>query len=167
MNEIFKKIINSHKNDVRTVIKNITGSQNDDLEQEVYIKAWKNIDDYKHKGKFKQWICTISANISRDYLKSKTYKQTKFHDNSEDAVLNISDNTPPDARIYSIERQKTIWKAINELPKKNKEVIILFDMEEMTYEEISKKINCPVGTVKSRLYNARKKLAESLKDLIQ
>jgi len=167
MNDIFKKIIRHHGQDVRRVIKKITGSHNEDLEQEVYVKAFKSIDKYEHKGKFKQWICTISANISRDYLKSKSFRQSQLQDCSEDAILTATSNKQPEVQIASIERQKTIWEAINSLPKKNKEVIILFDMEEMSYEEISKKLNCPVGTVKSRLFNARKKLSESLKELIQ
>ena len=64
------------------------------------------------------------------------------------------------------QRQKIILNAIETLPPKQKEVIVLFDMYGLSYEQIAQKINCPQGTVKSRIYNARKQLAEDLKDLL-
>ena len=65
-----------------------------------------------------------------------------------------------------LKRQKRITKAINELKSKFKEVIIMYEIEGKSYEEISNKLNCPVGTIKSRLYNAKKELYEKLKDLV-
>ena len=66
--------IKENQKHVKAVIKKLTGSENEDLEQEVYIKAWQNMGNYKDEGKFKQWICTITANICRDWFRSKSYK---------------------------------------------------------------------------------------------
>ena len=69
-----KDIIANHGSTVKSIIKRITNEQNEDLEQEVYTRVWKNSDKYKEKGMLKAWIRTISANISKDYLKSSQKK---------------------------------------------------------------------------------------------
>lgn len=65
-----KEIISNHGSTVRNIIKRITNEHNEDLEQEIYTKIWKNSDKYQEKGSIQAWIRTISANLSKDYLKS-------------------------------------------------------------------------------------------------
>ena len=72
----------------------------------------------------------------------------------------------PELRLIKNERQKRIMDAINHLKPKFKEVIIYSEIYGYTYEDCAKKFNCPVGTIKSRIYNAKKELAEQLKDLL-
>lgn len=162
-----KEIIDTHGAAVRNIIKRITNEQNEDLEQEVYCKVWKNSEKYEEKGTFGAWIKTISANLSKDYLKSS---QKKLSDNStcdENVLLFVKSNKEtPEENLLKLERQKTITDAINKLKPKFKEVVMLYEIENKSYEEISQKLNCPIGTVKSRLYNAKKELALTLKDLI-
>lgn len=162
-----KEIINSHGTVVRNIIKRITNEQNEDLEQEVYYKVWKNSEKYEEKGTFGAWIRTVSANLAKDYLKSS---QKKLSDNStaDETVLSLikSDKESPEQLLIKKERQKEISNAINKLKPKFKEVIMLYEIENKSYEEISKKIKCPIGTVKSRLYNAKKELAEALNHLM-
>lgn len=162
-----KEIIETHGAAVRSIIQRITNEQNEDLEQEVYCKVWKNSEKYKEKGTFRAWIKTVSANLAKDYLKSS---QKKLSDNttSDENVLTFvkSQKSTPEELILKEERQKRISEAINNLKPKFKEVIILFEIENKSYEEISEIIKCPIGTVKSRLYNAKKELAEQLQDLM-
>lgn len=145
----------------------MTGSKNEDLEQEVYIKTWKNLGKYSEQGKFKSWINTITANICRDYLKSSYYKNMNNALTDEEELNNIKDSKGNiESEFIKRQRQKKIEDAIDELKPKLREVIIMYEIEEMNYEEIAKKLNCPVGTVRSRLFNARKELSISLKELI-
>ena len=72
----------------------------------------------------------------------------------------------PESLMIKKERQKAISEAINKLKPKFKEVIMLYEIENKSYEEIAEKIKCPIGTVKSRLYNAKKELAAMLENLI-
>ena len=163
----FNKIINDNKNNVKNIIRLITKEYNEDLEQEVYIKAWKNIHKYSEQGKFKSWINVIAKNISKDYLKSKTIKYEIKTANDDLTFETIKDNKlTPEQTFISKQRQKRITKAINDLKPKFKEVIVMFEIEGKSYEKISKKLNCPVGTIKSRIYNAKKELYENLKDLV-
>lgn len=145
----------------------MTGSSNEDIEQEVYIRTWKNIDKYKEEGKFKSWINTITANLCRDYLRSSYFKHSQNIVTEEDDLIQIRDEKQDiESEFIAKQRQKRIINAIDNLKPKFKEVIIMYEMQEMSYEEISKKIKCPVGTVRSRLFNARKELSITLSDLI-
>lgn len=164
----FKEIIRTNKQNVQNIIKLITKETNEDLEQEVYIKAWKNANKYQEQGTFGSWINTIAKNVSKDYLKSaqKRYEQNST---SDDEVINkISDKkTTPELKLIQNERQIKTVKAINSLKPKFKEVIILCEIQGYSYEECAQKIKCPVGTVKSRLYNAKKELAEVLQEYMK
>jgi len=158
LKEEFKK--NAYK--VKQIIKNFTGEYNEDLEQEVYIKTYKNLPKYKELNKFSQWICTITANICRDYLKSAKFRNKQITDNDEFAILNTKTEKTPESIYTSKERQKIILNEINKLPKKMKEVIILYEFENYSYDDISKKLKVPTGTIKSRINSARKILSEKL-----
>ena len=167
----FKEIIKNNGAHVRSIIRRITNETNEgsaeDLEQEVYLRIWKNADKYEEQGNFKAWVKTVTANISKDYLKSSQKKISEMTTYDEDALVAVSDKkTTPELKLVQNERQQTIAKAINELKPKFKEVIILCEIENKSYEEIAEKLKCPIGTVKSRIYNAKKELAEKLQDLI-
>lgn len=145
----------------------MTGSNNEDIEQEVYIRTWKNIDKYKETGKFKSWISTITANLCRDYMKSSYYKHSQNIVTEEDDLIQIKDSRVNiESQFIQKQRQKRIMDAIDSLKPKFKEVIIMYEMQDMSYEEISEKLKCPVGTIRSRLFNARKELSIMLADLI-
>ena len=162
-----KKIIINHGNTVRNIVKRITNEQNEDLEQEVYTKIWKNSDKYEEKGVLNAWVRTISANLSKDYLKSSQKKLSDNTTNDETVLSFVADQKDtPESLMIKKERQKAISEAINKLKPKFKEVIMLYEIENKSYEEIAEKIKCPIGTVKSRLYNAKKELAAMLENLI-
>lgn len=161
-----KNIISKHSYKIKQIIKNFTGEYNEDLEQEVYIKTYKNLSNYKEQNKFSQWICAIAANLCRDYLKSSKFKNSLLSTGDEEILNNISQNTTPEIQYSLKERQNIILKEINKLPKKLKEAIILYEFEDYSYEKISQKLKIPQGTVKSRINNARKILKENLSFLI-
>ena len=161
-----KEEIQKNAYKIRQIIKNFTGNYNEDLEQEVYIKTYKNLPKYKEQNKFSQWICAITANVCRDYLKSANFKKGQVTDNDEEAILNAKTNETPETVYSAKERQRIILKEIDRLPKKMKEVIVLYEFENYSYDDLSKKLKVPVGTVKSRINSARKILSEKLAFLI-
>ena len=164
----FSEIIKKNRANVKNIIRMISGKENEDLEQEVYLKVWKNSEKYKEKGSFKSWINTIAKNVTKDYLKSSVKKHETLTSEDDDTVFrNIKDKkASPELRLIKNERQKRIMDAINHLKPKFKEVIIYSEIYGYTYEDCAKRIKCPVGTVKSRIYNAKKILAETLSDLM-
>ncbi len=162
------EIIKNNKQNVKNIIRLITKEENnEDLEQEVYIKVWKNSEKYKEQGSFSAWIKTIAKNVSKDYLKS-SYRKKQDVTTSDDKILVLvqEKKCTPENKLLQTERQMQIIKAIEQLKPKFKEVILLCEVEGLSYEECSKKLKCPLGTVKSRLYNAKKEMADKLYDLM-
>lgn len=163
----FNDLIESNKQNVKNIIRLITKQDNEDLEQEVYIKVWKNANKYEEKGSFKSWITTIAKNVSKDYLKSASFRNSN-NTTSDDYSLEIVKDRKmsPEDKVVSIERKRRIVEAIDTLKPKLRDVILLCEIEGYTYEEASKELGCPLGTIKSRIYNAKKELAEKLQDLL-
>ena len=145
----------------------ITKETNEDLEQEVYVKVWKNADKYTEKGTFKSWINTIAKNVSKDYLKSAHKRNQDTMTTDDEVLVSIKDKkSTPELRLITNERQQRILKAVNSLKPKFKETVMLCEIYGYSYEEAAYKLKCPIGTIKSRLYNAKKELAVMLKDLL-
>lgn len=160
-----KEIIEQNKSLVKAIIKKLTGSYNEDIEQEVYIKTWKNMDNYKEQGKFSQWIGALTANVCRDYFKSRQYKIEASQVNGDEILDNVRVGGRQEEILDAKARQKQILKAVDSLSRKMRQVVIWYEFEEMTYEQIAKKTGLPEGTIKSRLFNARKILSEKLQHL--
>lgn len=157
--------IYQYKNFIRSIIKKFTGSYDEDLEQEVYLKAWQNKDKYKEEGKPRQWLGVLTANLCRDYFKSRFFKENQNKIGADYVLANIVVANRQDERIDAKRRKKIILKAIDNLPKTLHKVVIWYEFENMSYAEIANKLNIPEGTVKSRLSNARKILSQQLQFL--
>lgn len=163
----FEDIIKSNKQNIKNIIRMITKQDNEDIEQEVYIKLWKNSDKYEERGFLKSWINTIAKNTSKDYLKSAVVKNEQNCTADEEVLVNIRDRKKsPEEGIITTERQRRIINAVESLKPKFKEVIMLCEIYGYTYEEASNRLHCPIGTIKSRIFNAKKELAQVLVDLI-
>lgn len=163
----FNKVVEANKQNIKNIIRLITREDNEDLEQEVYVKIWKNSEKYQEKGSIKSWISTIAKNASLDYVKSSYHKIAQTSDSEDYTISIIKDKkVTPEENIIKLERQKRITEAINQLKPKFKEVIIMTEINGYSYEECANKLKCPIGTIKSRIYNAKKELAEKLQDLL-
>ena len=97
----FNELVEANKQNVKNIIRLITKQDNEDLEQEVYIKVWKNADKYEERGNFKSWLCTIAKNVSKDYLKSATFKND-CNSTSDEIVLNTIKDNPPQKIGYEV-----------------------------------------------------------------
>ena len=163
-----KEIIRNNRKNIKAIIRNFVGSENEDIEQEVYIKVWRGTSDENGKkiNKLTQWVNTVAANTCRDFLKSKQNRNAQLVVDDETAINNIKDSKTPEKILNSKQRQKAILKAVDNLPKKMKDVIVMFEFEQKSYDEISQKLGVPIGTVKSRLFCAREILKDDLSELI-
>jgi len=159
-----EKFIKNNKNTIQGTIKQFVDDETaKDIEQDVYVKLWKTSSYTKGMG----YIKTVVINTCKDFFRSKNYKLSNLNNSDDDELLKVKDNKETtEQKTDNIFRQKQIKKAVDKLPPKLREVIILYDIEDMQQDAIAKKLNCPVGTVKSRLFKARKLLAEDLKNLL-
>ena len=165
-----KDIIKNYKKYIKAIIKNKLGSENEDLEQEVLIKTWQNLNKFDlTKGDIKTWLSVITKNICIDYFRKKEIKAQLLNTEIAPEILETipSLEISQDELLDSKKRQKIILNAINTLPSKLRQIVILYEYEEYSYEEISKKLNLPIGTVKSRLSNARIILKKILTPLLK
>ncbi len=155
-------LIKENRSRIRAIIRKMTGSYNEDIEQEVYLKFWEHRNQYKEEGKFKSWISLLTANICRDYFRTNRYKTETFSV-PVDTIGELSDNRGTQEEVTDTKlRQKIILKAVDSLPSKMRDVVVYYEFEEMSYEEIATRLKISVGTVKSRLFTARNILNEKL-----
>lgn len=145
---------------VRKIVRQKTGCSNSDLEQEIFIRLWQKQNQYIEQGKEKSWVCIIANNMCLDFFKSKAYQQQQKSIELSDVIFD--DNKTPEIIFAEKERQKIILAAVNSLPHKLRQVIIMQEYEDMSLDEIANKLNIPLGTVKSRIFNARKILSDRL-----
>lgn len=170
--EAFEELIKQCQKKVFNIAYKMTGSYDDanELAQEAFIRAYKSINKFKGDSLFSTWIYRITTNVCLDELrKRKNQKVISINEdikyNDEELKPQIKDESPGPEKIYERKEFKSLVKeCIESLPPDYKTVIVLRDIEGFSYEEIAKIINCPEGTVKSRINRARKALREIFKN---
>lgn len=138
-----------------------------DLVQETYLKAFRFFDKFERGTNCKAWLFRILKNsyINR-YRKTSKEPDVVGYDVVEDFYETIRDPnvaaSAPEEEVFASAMDDEVARAIEELPEEFRTVVILCDIEEFTYEEIAEFVDCPIGTVRSRLHRARKMLASRL-----
>ena len=167
----FDELITHYRGKIYAMIFNMTRNEADswDLAQDVFIKAWKALSKFEGRSAFYTWLYRIAHNVTYDWIRKKKIEGAgEFND----AILNEADpgalTTPkaydsPDQNMERAELRDKIKIAINSLSEDHREVILLKEVEGLSYQEIAESIDSSIGTVMSRLYYARKKLQVTLK----
>lgn len=133
-----------------------------DIAQEAFFAAFKKIKNFKEESKFSTWLYKITLNLSRNYLKKK--KKERFSGNMSNQNISSSDPSPQE-KIEREEIKEKITMCLSLLSQEYKEIIILRDLEGLSYEEIGYLLKIPEGTVKSRLSRARENFIEKFEKL--
>lgn len=144
-----------------------------DLSQEAFIKAWRALPNFKGDSAFYTWLFRITHNVAYDWLRKRKIRGEgdEFDDSRTDHGVAAGAETvprgvpPPDTAMKQAELGQRIRDAIGQLSADHQQVILLREVEGLSYEEIAEACTCSIGTVMSRLFYARKKLQESLRDL--
>lgn len=139
----------------------------EDIVQDTLLKLYTHRHYYRNIAKFSTWIYTIAGNLAKTELRrKKRHKVTNLSqmgtEESEYILPSVEPETGETAQGHFAEKQ--IQKAIQELPLHFRTVVILRDIQELSYEEISKIVDVPLGTVKSRINRARLQLQQTLKE---
>ena len=138
----------------------------EDLVQDTFMKLYTHKDSYREIAKFSTWLYTIAGNLARTELRKlkrrKTYSVSSLSRDDREFIIQGTDDGP--SAIHSTESlQKKIKTALVDLSVDFRTMIILRDIQELSYDEVSKIMNVPLGTVKSRINRGRLKLQESLR----
>ncbi|MDI6600849.1 MAG: RNA polymerase sigma factor [Thermoanaerobacteraceae bacterium] len=138
----------------------VGGYEAEDISQEVFLKIYKNIDKFKGSSDISTWIYKITVNTCREYWrKNKAYD--KRVELKENIIMNDSN---VDKGIINDELKKYIGKALVSMDMDKREALILRDINGLSYDEISKILGVPVGTVKSRIARGREYIKKFLED---
>jgi RNA polymerase sigma-70 factor (ECF subfamily) len=167
----FDMIVRRYKDQLLNFVYRFVGNMEEaeDIVQETFLRVYRNRQAYKRIAKFSTWIYTIAGNLARTELRKR--KRRRIFSISdlgyEDKDYEISDEVfNPESHVDSRIQEEIIQREINKLPPKFREVIILRDVQELSYEEISKILNVPIGTVKSRVNRGRLKLQDRLTKIL-
>ena len=165
--EMFGRLVERHQDRIYNSVYYMVSNREDaeDLAQEVFLKAYDNIHSFRQEAKFGTWLFGIMLNTVRSYWRKQSRRSGKLRLDHGEEGETIDVEAEVDGPVESsvrAERVQQVRQAIDRLKHDLKEVILLRDIEGMTYEEISDALDVPMGTVKSRLYRARNSLKEKL-----
>lgn len=142
-----------------------------DVSQDTFMKAYRSIKFFKGESSFYTWLYTICRNCCYDFIKQRDRKRRytmslyRYEDDDDGTVIEIPDSANDPQELYQKKRlREIIFDAIQSLPDNHREIILLRDVEGLSYEEIAVAMCVGEGTVKSRLNRARTKLQTILKD---
>lgn len=169
----YAELLNRYRESVYYMIFKMSGNKDDaeDLVMEAFTRAFNKLHQYEPKYAFSTWLFRIATNVTIDFLRKKKNENTIYLSNkpegSDVELEGMIKSNSPDPEDMSIKKQKIqiIRQVVDKLKPKYRELIILFYYEEMSHEEISKKLNLPIGTIKAQLFRARELMLQLLQNL--
>lgn len=165
--QAFAKMVDKYQHRVFNVVYRIVGDRQEaeDVAQEVFIAVFKHIDGFRGDSKFSTWLFRIASNRAKNRVKYLARRNRQQHQDIDDTPESNFDENPvgghtdrPDREAMGRELETIIQEGLEKLNEKHRTVIVLYDIENLTYEEIAETLEIAEGTVKSRLYRARSQL---------
>ena len=143
-----------------------------DVSQETFIKAYKALPNFRGESAFYTWLYRIAVNTAKNHLTVQSRKITKSdYDVAEieqiEGNMTLTEQTTPENLLIKDELQETVLNTIENLPEDLKSAIMLREIEGLSYEEIAAVMECPVGTVRSRIFRARETIDNKIKPLLK
>lgn len=162
------RLIDMHASSVHNLIFSILHDNAvvEDLAQETFVRMFLSLHHYQFRAPFRSWLFRIAVNLCRDHLRKKKVRKiiTRFQvdDDSGEEQSFVDQQQDPTAVLQNSERMQLITNALEKLSESSRVVFVLREMKDLSYEEIAETLNWKIGTVKSRLFRARRELAELL-----
>jgi len=167
--DAFGDLVLANQKNVYNLALKMTKNEEDalDLSQEAFLKAYSQLDSFRGECRFSVWLYRMTYNLCIDFLrkkpKSAVISLSLQDDDSDSPQLEIPDiRSLPEDSVIRGEMRKAIAESINELGLKHREILVMREINEMSYIEIADTLNLSEGTVKSRLARARERLANIL-----
>lgn len=141
-----------------------------DLSQEAWVKAWQRLAQFQGDASFATWLTRITINLCLDQLRKQKRQRAESIEEMDEESGGMERQMPvittnPTERLERGELRQRIDEALGNLSDEHRTVLVLHEFEEMEYKEIARTMGCSIGTVMSRLFYARRKLAALLADL--
>jgi RNA polymerase sigma-70 factor (ECF subfamily) len=142
-----------------------------DVTQEAFLKAYRALPNFRGESAFYTWLYRIAVNTAKNFLAVQSRRPAESDAGTEDIEQNegdtaLTEHDTPEHLLLTDEIQATVVAAIEALPEDLKTAIMLRELEGLSYEEIAAVMECPIGTVRSRIFRAREAIDKELKPLL-
>ncbi|MFW6277916.1 MAG: RNA polymerase sigma factor RpoE [Halorhodospira sp.] len=142
-----------------------------DVAQEAFIKAYRALPGFRGESSFYTWLYRIGVNTAKNYLVAQGRRPPDSDVDAQDAErydidTMLREQDTPEAEAYRDEVERTVINAIADLPEELRTAVTLRELEGMSYQEIAQVMECPVGTVRSRIFRAREAIDKRLQPLM-
>jgi len=148
------------------------GADIEDVTQEAFVKAYRSLPSFRGESAFYTWLYRIGINTAKNFLSASSRRpvvNADFEDEegeSYDLASQVPDMNTPESELMNKQILATVNEAVERLPEELRTAITLREMEGLPYEEIAKIMDCPIGTVRSRIFRAREAIAAELRPLL-
>ncbi|MBK6451238.1 MAG: RNA polymerase sigma factor RpoE [Proteobacteria bacterium] len=144
----------------------------EDVAQEAFVKAYRALGSFRGDSAFYTWLYRIAVNTARNSIASRQrrpldYEAELSESEQNNVAARLKHDDTPEATVLSEEIRQTVNSAIEHLPEDLRTAIVLREIEGLSYEEIAAAMDCPVGTVRSRIFRAREAIDRALKPLLE
>ena len=168
--QAYRGLVERYERRIYHVIYGVVRNQEDahELAQEAFVKAFKALDRFRLESRFYTWLCRIAINLGIDHHRRMKHRNHAEFDEARapsDAAVVVELSSRPDNPVENVARrqlQQRILAAFDELPENQRAVMVLRELDELSYKEIAAVLDVAEGTVMSRLYYGRRKLQELL-----
>jgi RNA polymerase sigma-70 factor (ECF subfamily) len=162
----FDLLVLKYQSRLLSLVNRLVSNQSDALDvlQDTFVKAYRSLHTFRGESAFYTWLYRIAVNTAKNHLASKL-KESKDVSVDDDATGELSvlqDFSAPDEEAGAEELQRAILHAIEQLPDDLKQALTLRELEGMSYDEIALAMNCPIGTVRSRIFRARDHVVQEI-----
>jgi RNA polymerase sigma-70 factor (ECF subfamily) len=168
----FEELVARHRDRIYARARSMVRNEEEaiDLSQEAWVKGWQRLKQFQGESSFSTWMTRIVINLCLDELRKQKRRRTESIEEMDEESGGVERHMPavtvnPTERLERGELRQRIDRALGQLSWEHRTVLVLHEFEEMEYKEIAKTMECSMGTVMSRLFYARRKLAALLADL--
>ncbi|QHS09836.1 RNA polymerase sigma factor RpoE [Sinimarinibacterium sp. NLF-5-8] len=168
----FELLVRKYQYKIIQLVSRLVGEADaPDVAQETFIRAWRALGGFRGQSQFYTWLYRIGINTAKNALVSRARRPADQDIDIADAELyghtdHLSDVETPEARLLTDEIQQQVTQTINALPPDLRKAIVLRELDGLSYEEIAEAMDCPIGTVRSRIFRAREAIDSALKPLL-
>jgi RNA polymerase sigma-70 factor (ECF subfamily) len=167
--DAFSQVYDRYERQIFRYAYHILGNRDDadDIKQETFVKAYQAIGSFRSESSLQTWLLRICGNLCRDKIKSWDRRKVTYDSTLRDDVLGSSDEADsPQSILERKEMTEIIFKALRGMPPAQREIIVLHEVEDMSYEEIAAVVGCSRTSIKLRIFRARKNLKERVASLM-
>ncbi|MBU6248198.1 MAG: RNA polymerase sigma factor RpoE [Xanthomonadaceae bacterium] len=143
----------------------------EDIAQDAFVRAWRAIGSFRGDSAFYTWMYKIAVNTAKNHLVAQGRRPPADDIDAEDAVFvsgsdRMQETATPERELMRQQVEQTVFGAVQALPEELRTAITLREVDGLSYEEIAEAMQCPIGTVRSRIFRAREAIDEKLRPLL-